>query len=277
MKRILVIIMLMSIAGLTSCRKDPSDNTPFFFIYGNSISGEYVIFDHSINSAASAVEYRVRPSEIDDMNYDPIGTDRVLYYSTIDRRLMQSASSEEAFAYERILEREQTIESDFQDYCHRLGREGDAMARSMFVSAYVSGTPAIAANGELFGQPAGTDLSEWFDFKDTNIICVSGTDYTMSEQADIVDTYKAPAEYFLSDKMIPLQLDILVKRIPDEITLKELPVIRYGGDDVITVTISIPVTFERYWDWCKALYSNPQAEERFANGEIRIAIPFIRK
>lgn len=277
MKRLLSIILLLCTMVLSSCRPDPFKDTRFFAIYGNSISGKYDICDYTLNSILNAIEFRARPSEIENINLDPIGTDRLLHFSILSRKLMQSASPEETFAFERILEREQATESKYQDYCHRLGRENDIMASAEFVSAYIGGIPSISADGELFGQPAGTDLSSWFTFRDQNIIGLLGTDLTMLELADRVDVYQTAAEFFVQDKMFPLQLDLRLESIPNEITLEELPVIRYVGDDVITVTISIPVTFERYWDWCKALYTNPQAEEKFADGEIRIAIPFIRK
>lgn len=277
MKRLLSIILLLCIVVLNSCRPDPLKNTQFFAIYGNSISGKFDIHDYHINSNLNTLEFYARPSEIDYINLDPIGTDRILHFSTLGRKLMRSASPEETFAFERILEREQATESKYQDYCHRLGRDNDTMASAEFVSAYIRGIPSISADGELFGQPAGTDLSNWFTFRDQNIIDLWGTDLSMSEQADKADVYQTPAEFFVQGKMFPLTLHLRLKSIPDEITLEELPVIRYVGDDVITVTISIPVTFERYWDWCKALYTNPLAEEKFSDGEIRIAVPFIRK
>lgn len=275
--RIINIIPLLwvLVTFVSGCAPIREEKKAVFAIYGNSISGEYDIFPSTIES--NSIEFGAQPTEINYMNLNPSGTDRVLYYSTVDRKLPSSATPIEAFAYERILEREQATESKYQDYCHRLGRENDLTASSAFVSAYIRGIPSISADGELFGQPAETDLSNWFTFRDQNIIDLWGTDLSMSEQADKADVYQTPAEFFVQGKMFPLTLHLRLKSIPDEITLEELPVIRYVGDDVITVTISIPVTFERYWDWCKALYNNPLAEEKFSDGEIRIAVPFIRK
>lgn len=275
MRTISILPLFWSIMTFVSCSvPNQEEKKAVFGIYGNSISGKYDIVQSSI-IGSNSIEFFVRPTELEWMNLNPSGTDRVLYYSTADRKLLSAASSVEAFAYERILDREQVLERNFKDYCHRLGRERDVMASSGFVSAYIRGIPSISANGDLFGQPAGVDLSSWFTFRDQNIIGLWGTDFTMSEQADMVDVYQTVAEFFVQDKMLPLQLNICMEHIPDEIDVSQHP--KNDGDDVIKVFITIPVTFERYWDWCKALYTNPQAEEEFADGEIRIAIPFIRK
>ena len=59
---------------------------------------------------------------------------------------------------------------------------------------------------------------------------------------------------------------------PDTVWGKQLQ-----EDELIRLTITVPVRYERYWEWCKALYSNPDAVEAFEDRELRIVIPLIRK
>lgn len=244
-------------------------------IYGNSISGKYDIFSAIVDNASNMVDYRAYPAEINNMNLEPEKCDRTLYYSTTYKKLIKPYSAEESFAYDVIMEREQMIERNFNDYVRRLGREKDPSASAAFVSAYIHGTPSISANGMLFGQPAGTDLSDWFRFKDICVIGLSGTNHEITEQADKTDVFMTAEEFFVQDKMFPLTFHFRMTVIPDEIDITQHP--HNYGDDVVKVFIKIPVTFERYWDWCKALYKNIDAVEEFSEGTIHLAVPFIRK
>ena len=250
-----------------------------YSITGESPSGTYEISEYGVDQSSDSFRMTVRPQEF---NYAPDGSANVdaLWMSVTYGELYNTASVEEAFTYERITERNRPLVDRFEQYRRQLkdgGMFNDQSTRASFINVYVKGDASMIADGTLFGQSAGTDLSEWFRFGDGCIIGVNGTDYKMEERADYVNGYQPSSVYFTNDKMLPLQIKLSTTSIPEEVSLAELPVVRYVGDDIIKVTIAVPVYFERYWDWCKALYSDSNAEEQFVDGEIRIVIPFVRK
>lgn len=270
---------------LVSCTPDRNDDklqslTIYdYSITGESPSGSYEISEYGVDKASNSLKITVRPQEF---NYAPDGSAKVdaLWMSVTYGELYNTASAEEAFTYERITERNRPLVVKFERYRRQLIDEGkfnDKSTRASFINVYVKGDASIIADGALFGQSAGTDLSEWFRFGDGCIIGVNGTDYKMVERANYVNGYQPSSDYFTKDRMLPLQIKLSTISIPEEISLAELPVVRYVGDDIIKVTITVPVCFERYWNWCKALYSDSNAEEQFVDGEIRIVIPFVRK
>lgn len=250
-----------------------------YSITGKSPSGTYEISEYGVDKASDSFRITVRPQEFD---YAPDGSANVdaLWMSVTYGELYNTASAEEAFTYERITERNRQLVDKFEQYRRQLIDEGtfnDKSTRASFINVYVKGEASIIADGALFGQSAGTDLSKWFRFGDGCIIGVNGTEYKMVERANYVNEYQLISDYFTSDKMLPLQIKLCTTSIPEEVSLAELPVVRYVGDDIIKVNITVPVCFERYWDWCKALYSDSNAEEQFVDGEIRIVIPFVKK
>ncbi len=271
--------------GFVSCVPDRSeDKLQSLAIYDYSITGKsplgtYEISEYGVDKASDSFRITVRPQEFD---YAPDGSANVdaLWMSVTYGELYNTASAEEAFTYERITERNRQLVDKFEQYRRQLIDEGtfnDKSTRASFINVYVKGEASIIADGALFGQSAGTDLSKWFRFGDGCIIGVNGTDYKMVERANYVNEYQLISDYFTSDKMLPLQIKLCTTSIPEEVSLAELPVVRYVGDDIIKVNITVPVCFERYWDWCKALYSDSNAEEQFVDGEIRIMIPFVKK
>lgn len=278
MKKNALFACIIGATCLSACTPDLTEDKAHYFIYGSFLSWKYYAFDDlKLNRDLGTVDVNARPMEIDDMNFEPEKYDRTLYWSLSNRKLSKSASEEESFAFERILERERTLESDFNDYVQRLGRANDKTASAGFVSAYIRGVPSIVADKELFGLPAGSDLSEWFLFRDYNIIGISGVNLEMTERAGMVEEYLTSSEYFTEDKMMPLALNIRIKEIPDEISCDNLHARQNGDDSVIKVTIKIPVTIEAYWAWCKAQYNNPNAEECFYDGNIVTTIAFNSK
>lgn len=278
------IILTMISFGLLSCTRDMNDSLSSLTIFGNgstgkTLSGVYEINEYRVERDSSSIIISVLPQEFNYAPSNPADYDK-LWESVLYGKLIKDASDEEAFAYECITERIRPLSEQFEQYCRQLLTEGylnKKSAKAAFINVYVKGLPSIKADGILFGQPAGGDLSEWFRFGDKNVISISGTDYKMENKGDIINAYQQVSEYFTFDRMMPLQLYICTATIPEEITLSEFPVRRYAGDDVIRVTVTIPVRFERYWEWCRALYSNPNAEETFIDGNIQFVIPFIRK
>ena len=274
----------MSSVGLLSCTRDMNDNLSSLTIFGNgstgkSLSGSYEINEYRVERDSSIIIVSVMPQEF---NYAPSNLEDYdkLWESVLYGKLNKDASNEESFVYERITERMRPLSEQFEQYCRQLFGEGSfnkKTARAAFVNIYVKGIPSIKADGILFGQPAGSDLSEWFRFGDKNVISIVGPDYIMGKKGDLVNGYQQASEYFTMDRMLPLQLYLYTESIPEEITLSEFPVRRYVGDDVIKVTVTIPVCFERYWEWCRALYRDSNEKELFIDGNIQFVIPFIRK
>ena len=146
-----------------------------------------------------------------------------------------------------------------------------------FISGFVHGTPSVTANRVLFGQPAGSDLSEWVRFGDGNIISVYGTEYRMVEKGNVGKESIPAQDFFTMDRLLPLVIVIRLPEIPDEIEPDTVWGKQLQEDELIRLTITVPVRYERYWEWCKALYSNPDAVEAFEDRELRVVIPLIRK
>ncbi len=84
-------------------------------------------------------------------------------------------------------------------------------------------------------------------------------------------------DFFTMDRLLPLVIVIRLPEIPDEIEPDTIWGKQLQEDELIRLTITVPVRYERYWEWCKALYSNPDAVESFEDRQLRIVIPFIRK
>ena len=251
-------------------------------IYGSSQwgyipSGTYAISEKMWDKGTNTLSFHVTPDAF--MQEPPRGaTIDALYRSVSYGELDKAATEAEAFAYERIEERTRTLKDQYVQYLDQLAEsEGinPMMLKSQhatFIYAYVQGIPSITADGEFFGQPAGTDLSEWFCFRDRNLISVSGREYKMERKKDRF-AYESASTYFTKDKILPLVLNVGITSLPDNLSYTG----RVAGDDVLHVTISIPVRFERYWEWCKALFTNPEATEEFTDTNIQFTIPFIRK
>lgn len=275
-----LIPVLLSLFCFASCRKDqapdPTPNEPHFGIYGNSISGVFSPQDRRVNESTNSIDFYIRPYEIDYFNLDPNGTDAQLCYSVFNRKKSWGASSLDEFALGVILEREREVEKKFKGFVELYQLE-NGWESAGFVSAYVRGVPTITADDTFLGQPAGTDLSDYFLFSDPNIMGISGTDWEVSDRMDMIGCYQRPSDFFEYDKMVPMAMYIRTVGIPEEVSLTSLNLYPYGGDNAIIVTIKFPVTFERYWAWCKALYTNPDAVETFQDGYIRATIPFVRK
>jgi hypothetical protein len=100
----------------------------------------------------------------------------------------------------------------------------------------------------------------------------------MEGKAQERNQFVSASKYFTKNKLMPLLLQISPVEIPAEINTDNWTgVWRYSGEDIITLSVSIPVRFDRYWDWCKALYSNPAAAEEVEDGTIHVKIPLVRK
>jgi len=236
---------------------------------GTSPSGSYAINGTEWDKTSKTLSIAVVPKEFMS---SPTKID-VLYLSALYGALENGASPEEAFAFERMEERMAPLRNQYARYHESLIERPQDRYFSTFIQAYISGMPSITANDILFGQAAGTDLSAWFTFRDKNIVNVFGEDYQMEERADLYDSFQTASEYFIQNKMMPQVLYVCIENMPDDITYTG----RVVGDDIVKVNISIPVRFERYWEWCKALYSNPEAKEDILNKTIRIEIPLVRK
>lgn len=246
-------------------------------ITGESPSGTYVPHDWSVDEESGSFLIGAIPLEFDVASSGYVDA---LYLSCSSGELYKHATNAEAFAFDRINERSRPLKEKYEQYRRKLMEEGsfdDFSTRAAFIHVYVRGAASIRADDTLFGQPAGTDLTEWFRFGDDCIIEVVGTGYEMVERADLAKKYQRASDYFIMDRMLPFQLNIRTVGIPEEIAMPEEHHLRYSGDDIINVTFFLPVRFERYWDWSLALYSDPDAEERIEDGEIRFVIPFVRK
>lgn len=275
------VLLLIS----TSCTPDRYDGRKSSVIIlgisvnNESLSGRYVskyIRDgedgHSFLFHAKPEEFEFEVQNSDHINY--------LYGAARRGELSAKASATESFAYELISKRNKPLVEQYENYLDRLLEAGTIPNKNnssaSFITAYVRGVPSIIANDVLFGQPAGTDLSEWFRFEDTNLISVTGTDYKMVERADNVNELMTSSEYFTYDKLLPNDIRFRLIDIPEEI-MPRYPAEHHEDEELIKVSITIPVCYERYWEWCKALYKNPDAEEVFDNRRILIQLYFIRK
>ena len=261
---------------LLSCNKryNRTEDMALIAILGNgasgmSPSGSYAINGTEWDKTSNTLSIVVAPEEF-LRSYTKIDA---LYMSALNGRLEEGASPEEAFAFERMEERMTALKNQYTRYHDGLIKDSRERHVSSFIQAYVSDTPSITANDVLFGQAAGADLSAWFTFRDKNIVSVFGEDYQMEERADLVDSFQTASEYFIQGRMMPQVLYVCIENMPDDITYTG----RVTGDDIVKVNISIPVRFERYWEWCKELYSNPEAKESFLDKTIQIEIPFVRK
>ena len=286
MKRLIELSAIFFVLlTLVSCQVDLKEGVDHpVLIDGRTFPGDNSIWDHGIDKASGSIWYRFRPVRFDDPYFD----NGNLYHSVWNSKLNESATPAEAFAFERILSRTAPVKEEFLLYRRELlndgklaHREDSALVSITFANTYVAGLPTVVAEGILFGQEPGTDLSEWFRVKDNNIIGIIGRNYTIERRADLVDKYLDFSEYFVVDRMLPIGLDFNTESIPEEISTDDFGLIRYdghySGDTIIKVTVTIPVIFEHYWDWCEALYSNPDAQEVFHEGSLTYMIPLVKK
>ena len=280
-KPLFIIVLTLMVVSCKPLKEDHIESLIIFdySITGESPSGEYALVDFGVDKDLNSFMAGIRPVEFDRALNSPEQAD-ALHISCINGELYKTATKAEAFAFEQITKRNLPLKEKFEQYCRQLKDRDEFRVYSphvSFVHVYVRGPVSIRADDALFGQPAGTDLSEWFRFGDRNVIGVIGTDYKMVERVDLANSFQRASEYFITDMMLPSQFYIRTVGLPEEIAMPEEHHLRYSGDDIINVTFSLPVRFERYWDWCLALYSNPDAEERFETGEIQVVIPFVRK
>jgi hypothetical protein len=274
----------------TSCLKGKdvgSDDYryPPLAIYGCSIngvspSGIYDNIEMKVDKDANSFYVTAAPHEFNYAAESEAAID-ALYVAASGGSLPKKASAAEKFAFERITERNRMLEEQFIQYRDRLiGPEpvaDRATPHARFISGFVHGTPSVTANKVLFGQPAGSDLSEWVRFGDGNIISVFGTEYRMVEKGDVDKESISAQEFFTMDRLLPLVIVIRLPEIPDEIEPETVWGKRLTEDELVRLTITVPVRYERYWEWCKALYSNPDAVEQFEDRDLRIVVPFVRK
>lgn len=278
------IVSIIAICSLFVCSCDVFSDKEMakVVIYGNSISGKYDILGFEKEEQTNTFAVKTWPeyfSDAEAVNRNfLIGSVR---YGKPIKMQSGSPSKEELFAFERVTERNRDLVDNYEKYCRPMIESGELRnntAISSFVSAYVLDLPTITADDILFGQPAGTDITDWFRFKDPNLVAIIGLDYRMEGRYQDKDKYMPASEFFIKDKMLPFVLHIAPVETPAEISIDNLPNNWwYNGDDIITLTVSIPVRLERYWDWCKALYSNPDAVEEIKEDNIRIQIPLVRK
>ena len=290
MKRLKILALALYSLMTTACFMDrdvESDDFryPPLAIYGCSIngvspSGIYDNIEMKVEKDANSFYITAEPHEF---NYaaESEATVDALYVAATTGSLPKKASAAEEFAFERITERNRMLEEQFIQYRDRMiGPEPvpDRLTpHARFISGFVHGTPSVTANKVLFGQPAGSDLSEWVRFGDGNIISVFGTEYRMTEKGDVGKESISAREFFTMDRLLPLVIVIRLPEIPDEIEPETVWGKRLTEDELIRLTITVPVRYERYWEWCKALYSNPDAVEEFEDRDLRIVVPFIRK
>ncbi len=283
-------ISLLSVAiCLVSCKRyyDPDlDNYSKLQIFGNSLGGNYELSDWGVNKTTGLYTFCSWPYEFAFGNYNGLYTS-VLYRSTLYGKLSKDASKVEAYTFERYTERTKKISEQFEEYRRQLiedkeepviKKATDEIAIGQFVSAYVRGLPTVKANGTLFGQEAWTELRDWFEFGDRNYLDITGPDYMFKGKTGTVGhgldcNFYSAKEYFTDGKMFPLCLYCRTVKNPNEVVLdeNEQP---FEDPDVITVSFCIPVTFERYWKWCEALYSDPDAKEEFVDGAIYFKLRF---
>ena len=272
-----LIILICSVLCITSCGKfgasypDNSIIAPLI-LFGESFSGDYGVSNPRLEE--NCLKFDAWPNEHRTAPASPSQVDR-LYLSALYGLLYEDASPTEAFVFDRMKKRNTMLLEQYLPYRNKLidsGSFNDKNTVASFTSIYVKGAPSITADGTLFGQPAGTDLSAWFRFGDLCIIGVIGPEYKMFERADVVDSYQSTEAYFIPNRMMPYTLQISTVGLPEEAAFDRFPVL--GGENVIKLTIRIPVLIEDYWDWCKELYSDPGAREKWREGYVTIVYPF---
>ena len=290
MKRLLIVALAGCSLMTTACFreidvKNDDYRYPPLAIYGCSIngvspSGIYDNVEMRVENDANSLYVTAMPQEF---NYaaESEATVDALYSAAANGTLPRKASAAEAFAFERITERNHMLQEQFIQYRDRLIGPEPVPERltphARFISGFVQGAPSVTANRVLFGQPAGSDLSEWVRFGDGNIISVFGTEYRMVEKGDVGEESISAQEFFTMDRLLPFIIVIRLPEIPDEIEPDTVWGKHLSEDELIRLTITVPVRYERYWEWCKALYSNPDAVEEFVDQELRIVVPFVRK
>ena len=290
MKKLIILSLALYPLMTTACFKNNDGESddyryPPLAIYGSSIngvspSGIYDNIEMRVDKDANSFYATAEPHEF---NYaaESEATVDPLYVAASSGTLPKKASAAEAFAFERITERNRMLQEQFIQYRDRLiGPEPVSeilTPHARFISGFVHCTPSVTANSVLFGQPAGSDLSEWVRFGDGNIISVYGTEYRMVEKGHVGKESIPAQDFFTMDRLLPLVIVIRLPEIPDEIEPDTIWGKQLQEDELIRLTITVPVRYERYWEWCKALYSNPDAVEAFEDRELRIVIPLIRK
>ena len=290
MKRLMILALALCPLMMTACFSDSDvENDEYRYpplaIYGCSIngvspSGIYDNIEMQVDKDANSFYATAEPHEF---NYaaESEATVDALYVAAATGTLPKKASDVEAFAYERITERNRLLQEQFIQYRDRLIGPEPVPERltphARFISGFVNGAPSVTANKVLFGQPAGSDLSEWVRFGDGNIISVFGTEYRMEEKGVVGKESLSAQDFFIMDRLLPLVIVIRLPVIPDEVEPDTVWGKHLTEDELIRLTITVPVRYERYWEWCKALCSDPDAVETFEDRDLRIVIPFIRK
>ena len=290
MKRLMILALALCPLMMTACLRGndvESDEYryPPLAIYGCSIngvspSGIYDNIEMKVEKDANSFYATVEPHEFNYAAKSEATVD-VLYVAAATGTLPTRASAAEAFAFERITERNRLLQEQFIQYRDRLIGTEPVPERmtphARFISGFVNGAPSVTANKVLFGQPAGSDLSEWVRFGDGNIISVYGTEYRMVEKEDVGKESLSAQEFFTMDRLLPFVIVIRLPEIPDEVEPDTVWGKQLEEEELIRLTITVPVRYERYWEWCKALCSDPDAVEAFEDRDLRIVIPFIRK
>lgn len=279
MKRVLYLVVF--VLFMVACKADLGESFGPYYAINGQTSITLGWDSRYLFEPDNTIGFHLVPKELSSMPLEPSTPDAVLWNALFEgvKKLDKSASALEEFAFNRIIERERPIEEEFQQYIKELGIAGNRdYWGSTFLSIYVRDIPSIVADDVFLGQPAGTDLSDYFIFADENIIDIVGKDWTMVRRGAGKDRkYVAASEFFFKDRMLPLRIFVRSIGVPDEVSLSTWDLVGGGGWNPINLTITIPVTFEHYWDWCYALYVNPKAEERFYDGELKVVVPFVRK
>ena len=113
MKKILIATWVLIIVA--SCDRDKSDSMQSpLWIFGNTLSGEYEAVNCGLDGNR-LFNCSIWPIEFADAALSGLVSDP-LYVSVLDGYLHRKASPEEAFAYERIVGRTESLLSSFMNY-----------------------------------------------------------------------------------------------------------------------------------------------------------------
>ena len=121
----------------------------------------------------------------------------------------------------------------------------------------VSAAPTITADRVLFGREPGADLSDLFYVKSLagqDPVRRNGDGFTLAPHT--TDDYYSFSEFFIPGTMVPSVTPICYAySFPEEL----------NDGEPVSLTITIPVTEEHYWNYVIALAKGQTVDEKFTD------------
>lgn len=247
---------------------------------GDDFSGEWIADQYQFKADTLIVGTNLIENYYEAKEYSA-KVDNLSYFYNSDYLFNnRSLSEQEEFAINLIRVREAKIQDKYINYCVKNGLNHFSVYRRYliagFFSMYIDGEPKVTSTKTLFGQPAGTDISKWFKYEaaNGNPVDIVGQEYEMIP----IEQYgraRYASDFFIKDKLLQsLTIEMIV---PDEMEKCYPNSFEYLESEKGDIFISIPVRYEKYWQYCKELFSNPDAVLETEEMTVKIRIPFVVK